>query len=360
MLEKPDLQDEKIIACLQDEYRLLVVHVAFLPLGADRNTAVYRVVTDDETPYFVKLRRDAFDETAVALPKFLSDQGIVQIIAPLATKTGQLWASLDVFKVILYPFVEGHNGYEVALSERHWGDFGTALKRIHTAIVPPALIRRIPQETYSPQWREIVKTFLARVENDAFADPVAVKLAAFLKAKRDEILDLVGRAERLAQALQARSPEFILCHSDIHAGNILIGTNGAFYIVDWDEPILAPKERDLMYIGGGLLASGITPQEEETLFYRNYGQTQIDPIALAYYRYERIIQDIAVFCEQIFLTNEGGEDREQSLQYLTSNFLPNSTIEIAYKSDKTLRGKGQALIQQATSAVGGLAVLKSA
>jgi spectinomycin phosphotransferase len=335
MLEKPDLQDEKIIACLRDEYGLLVVQVAFLPLGADRNTAVYRVVADDETPYFLKLRGGTFDELAVALPKFLSDQGIVQIIAPLATKTGQLWAKLDAFKTILYPFVEGHNGYEVGLSDRHWVDFGTALKRIHTAAVPPALIRRIQQETYSPQWREIVKAFLARVEDDVVDDPVAVKLATFLKARRDEILDLVGRAERLAQALQAQSREFILCHSDIHAGNILIDANDAFYIVDWDDPILAPKERDLMSVGAGLMGAGHSSQEE-ALFYRGYGQTQVDPIALAYYRYERIIQDIAVFCEQIFLTNEGGADREQSFQYLTSNFLPNGVLEIAYKSDKSL------------------------
>jgi len=337
MLEKPDLQDEQIIACLQDEYGLLVVQVAFLPLGADRDTAVYRVVADDETPYFVKLRRGVFDETSVALPKCLSDQGIGQIIAPLATKTGRLWASLDAFKVILYPFVEGHNGYEVNLSDRHWVDFGTALKSIHTALVPPALIRRIQLETYSPQWREIVKTFLERVEDDAFDDPVAVRLAAFLRARRDEILDLVGRAERLARALRARSLEFILCHSDIHAGNILIDANAAFYIVDWDNPILAPKERDLMFIGGGQGFAGHTPQEEETLFYRGYGQTQIDPIALAYYRYERIVQDIAVYCKQIFLTNEGGKDREQSFQYLASNFVPNGVLEIAYKSDQTLR-----------------------
>jgi spectinomycin phosphotransferase len=337
MLEKPDLQDEKIVACLQDDYELLVVQVAFLPLGVDRNAAVYRVVADDETPYFLKLRGGAFDELAVALPKFLSDQGIVQIIAPLATKTGQLWANLDAFKTILYPFVEGHNGYEVNLSDRHWVDFGTALKRIHMAIVPPALIRDIRQETYSPRWRELVKTFLERVEDDAFDDPVAIKLAAFLKARRDEILDLVGRAERLARVLQARSPEFILCHSDIHAGNILIDANDAFYIVDWDDPILARKERDLMFVGGGLMGAGHGPQEEEALFYRGYGQTQIDPIALAYYRYERIIQDIAAFCEQIFLTSEGGEDREQALKYLTSNFVPNGVLEIAYKSDKTLR-----------------------
>ena len=52
MLEKPDLQDEHIIACVQDAYGLCVAHVAFLPLGADRNTAVYRVVADDDTPTF--------------------------------------------------------------------------------------------------------------------------------------------------------------------------------------------------------------------------------------------------------------------------------------------------------------------
>src|SRR4051794_27073882 len=105
MLEKPDLQDEKIITCLRTEYGLLVVQVTFLPLGADRNAAVYRAVAADETPYFVKLKRGVFDETSVALPKFLSDQGIVQIIAPLVTKTGQLWTSLDAFTVLLYPFV---------------------------------------------------------------------------------------------------------------------------------------------------------------------------------------------------------------------------------------------------------------
>jgi spectinomycin phosphotransferase len=337
MLEKPDLQDEHIIACVQDAYGLSVAYVAFLPLGADRNTAVYRVVADDNTPYFLKLRGGDFDETSVAFPKCLSDQGIQHIIVPLTTTTGQLWASLDNFRMILYPFIEGRNGYEVNLSDRHWSEFGTALKRLHTAEVPPAIIRCIRRETYSPQWRNIVKTSLERIEDDTFDDPVAVKLAAFLQAKRDEVLDLVGRANRLAQVLQSQSPECIVCHADIHAGNILIDVNDALYIIDWDTLTFAPKERDLMYIGGGLMGGGRTPQEEETLFYRSYGHTQIDPIALAYYRYERIIEDIAVFCEQLFLTDDGGDDREQSFKYLTSNFLPNSTIEIAYTSDKTQR-----------------------
>ena len=337
MLEKPNLLDEKHITCLQNAYGLLVNRIDFLPLGADVNTAVYRVVAEDDKAYFVKLRRGAFNKTSVALPKLLSEQGIEQIIAPLASSTGQLWANLEAFKVILYPFIEGQDGYEVNLSDRHWGQFGTALKRFHSAAIPSALVSRIREEKYSAQWREIVKFFLARVEIDSFDDPTAVKLAAFLNSRREEILDLVARADRLALALQVQSPEFIVCHSDIHAGNILVGANDALYIVDWDEPILTPKERDLMYIGSGLLGDWYSAAEEETLFYQAYGQTQIDPTAIAYYRYERIVQDIAEFCKQLLLSNDGGEDRERSLHYLKSNFLPNSTIDIAYQSDKTAR-----------------------
>jgi spectinomycin phosphotransferase len=334
MLEKPDIKDEKIIACLLDEYGLSVVQIAFLPIGADRNTAVYRAVADDEIPYFVKLRRGVFDETTVMFPKFLNEQGIAQIIAPLGTKKGQLWVNMEAFKLILYPFVEGYGGFDVDLLDHHWVVFGKALKRVHTAVVPPEITKRIPQETFSPRWREIVKTFLERVMHDVFDDPVAVKLAAFLRARRVEILDLVGRAEWYALALQAQTLDFILCHSDIHAGNILIGANDALYLVDWDDPIYAPKERDLMFIGGGLGGGGHTPQEEKVLFYQGYGQTQIDPTALAYYRYERIIQDIAVYCEQLLLTDEGGEDREQSLRYLQSSFLPKGVLEIAFKTDE--------------------------
>jgi spectinomycin phosphotransferase len=336
VLEKPDLQDEKIIAGVQAEYGWRVAAIAFLPLGADLNTAVYRATADGGTSYFLKLRSGSFDETSVALPKCLSDQGSAHIIAPLATRTGQLWANLDNFKVILYPFVEGRNGYEVDLSDRHWIEFGAALKRIHSTTVPPALINRIQRETYSPRWRAIVKSFMARIETDSFEDPVAARTAAFLHSKRAQVLDLVERTEQCARALHAHSPEFVLCHSDLHAGNILIAADGAFYLVDWDTPILAPKERDLMYPGGGQFGDARTPDEEERWFYRGYGQTPLDRNALAYYRFERIVEDIAVYCEQLLLSNDGGADREQALRYLISNFLRNGTIEIAHRADTTL------------------------
>jgi spectinomycin phosphotransferase len=335
MLDKPDFPDDKIIACLQAEYGLPIVQFTFLPLGVDLSTAVYQAITHDETAYFCKLKRGPFNDISVEIPKFLSEQGISQIIPPLTTKAGRLRAELDEFNLILYPFVTGTSGYEVALTEPQWADFGLALKRIHTAVIPPTLITHIEKETFAPEWRQKCRQIIARLDEETFADPVTIQLADLLRSHRPLILDLIARAEQLAQVMVSRSLAFVLCHSDIHPGNLLIDTQGNLFIVDWDYPVLAPKERDLMFVGGGQGFVGCTAQTEERLFYRSYLPAQVDPIALAYYRYERNVIDIAVAYEQILSSKQDGEDRAQVLEYLKYSFLPDCHIDIAYKSDQT-------------------------
>lgn len=335
MLEKPDLSDEAIISCLQAEYGMQMVDIAFLPVGGDLSTAVYCAVADDATPYFCKLRRDVFDEISVEIPKYLSEQGIAQIIPPFTTKTGELWAKLDTFRLVLYPFVEGTSGYEVELSERQWADFGAALKRAHSAFIPSVLRRKIRQESYSPEWRERCRHVIYRLDRETFNDPITVDMAVFLSPKREMILEAVERAENLAGALASRPMEFVLCHSDVHPGNLFIDTKGSLFIVDWDYPMLAPKERDLMFIGGGQGFMPYIAEQEEMLFYRGYGKSQLDPLALAYYRYERGITDIAVECERVLSNALVEQDRAKALAILQLYFLPGCTIEMAYKSDKT-------------------------
>lgn len=72
-----------------------------------------------------------------------------------------------------------------------------------------------------------------------------------------------------------------------------------------------------------------------TAVYEGYTQTKINQDAIAYYRFERIIQDIADYCEYIFLSDEGGDDRMQCFEHLQPVFLPNGAIERAYDSYNT-------------------------
>ena len=334
MLEPPDLSLDELAGGVRHAYGLQVRQIAFLPLGADVNTAVFRLSAGGED-YFLKLRSGAFDETSVALPAFLRQQGNAHIIPIIPTAAGALWTRHGTYTVILYPFIEGRDGYSVKLSAEQWRAFGAAFKHIHSAVVPAQLLERIPVEQYSPAARDAVLATLNRLGEISLLDAITRDLIALLREKQDAIIDLVSRAGRLARALKSQSPAFVVCHSDIHAGNILVDGAGHLFIVDWDNPIRAPRERDLMFFGGGQGFAGHSAQAEEALFYAGYGDVEINQAALAYYRYERIVQDIAAFCDAL-LTSEGeGEDRRQSLRWLKGNFDAGGTLEVAHAADRS-------------------------
>ena len=94
----------------------------------------------------------------------------------------------------------------------------------------------------------------------------------------------------LGRALCDRSLPLVPCHADIHAGNVLVDARGRLHLLDLDTLLLAPRERDLMFIGAGV--AGHWRDAQETIwFYEGYGPQQPDAQAMAYYRCERIVAD---------------------------------------------------------------------
>ena len=84
MLQEPDLSTDVLAAQVQAEYGLEAVDLAFLPLGADYNTAIYRFRAG-QSDYFLKLRSGAFDPLTVLIPHTLWRQGVPGLIPPLET-----------------------------------------------------------------------------------------------------------------------------------------------------------------------------------------------------------------------------------------------------------------------------------
>ncbi len=339
MLEKPAISDASIIQCLFDHHNMTVTRLDFLPLGADRNTAVYRAESAGGD-YFVKLRSGSIDETTVLVPKLLHDRGIRQVIPPLASKSGALWTPLEDFQMILYPFVEGKNGFERAVTASNWVELGEVLKHIHTTALPRRLRERLQREAFSSFYRSKVRQHQAYVDTSPVLDPVASELAAFMREQRAVITALAEHAERFAELLRMESLPFVLCHADIHVGNMHITPTGALYIVDWDTMTLAPKERDLIFPGMGLGTSeNITVEAQTAYFYEGYGRTDVNLTALAYYRCERIVQDVHEYCEQILFTLGDSADRAEGLRQFRSQFEPGAVVEHAFRAVDNLRSK---------------------
>jgi spectinomycin phosphotransferase len=65
------------------------------------------------------------------------------VLAPLRARDGALSVAAGGATLILYPFAEGRNGFEVALAARQWVALGQAMKRIHEAELPSAIARML-------------------------------------------------------------------------------------------------------------------------------------------------------------------------------------------------------------------------
>jgi spectinomycin phosphotransferase len=126
------------------------------------------------------------------------------------------------FDWMLYPFFEGANGFERALSDAQWSALGAALGAIHRTELPRAA-RKHPRERYAHQWREGVRRYQRRFINGLTGDAIVQRFFAFWEAarRRDRHHRLPQRAARLHPAGAAAA--LVPCHADIHAGNVLLG-----------------------------------------------------------------------------------------------------------------------------------------
>lgn len=332
---KRKIDQSHIIDCLNTNYGIAVDTLTFLPLGADINASVYKAETCDGETYFLKLKYGHHSDISVTLLAWLQTSGIQQIIPPIKTIDSKLTQYIHDFTLTVYPFVDGKNGFCCHLTDDQWVVLGKVLKQVHELDVPPSIKDQIMKETYPSKWREAVRSLDAHVDKDLGRDETTLKMQRFMEEHKAIIHRLVNRSEALNQMVQKQNPKFVLCHSDIHGGNVLIDENGAIYIVDWDEPIMAPKEHDLMFIGGGV-ANVWNDLREEEFFYKGYGSPNINKVILAYYRHERIVKDIVEYSQALLLVSAGGEYRLEMYKQFTDMFKPNGVVDIAFKTDEGL------------------------
>lgn len=329
MIEKPDIRDERIISALREHYSIPAVSVEFLPIGNDASAWAYRVNTENQSVYFLKIRKEIANPAGFLVPRFLQDHGIEQALAPLPTQNYELWSRVKDFFFILYPFVTGKEAMKVGMTDTQWTEFGSILKQIHITELPGNISQSVRRETFMPKWSSPAKMLHEQVNTQNYGDPYQKELATFWKGNNETIQTLIERTEMIGQHLQQMDLEFVLCHADIHTANILITPNQDMFIVDWDDTLLAPKERDLMFVFG----EDTIPTRGEQMFFDGYGNVKINQIALAYYRYEWCVQEIGDFGERVFLTKDSGEStKRDSVEGFMKLFSQDDVVENAFNT----------------------------
>lgn len=320
MIEKPSITDKKIVSDLQQHFSIPVVGIEFLPLGWDAWS--YRVDAENKA-YFLKVRKGLPNPAGILLPRYLSDQGIKQVMAAFPSAKDELWEKVGDFYFILYPFIVSRQVMGVGMSDTHWVEFGSILKQLHTAKLPPKILNEMKREIFVPPRLEWIKEIHAQVKMHKYDDPFQKEVAEFWLENYSTISLILERTEILVKQMQEAKVKFVPCHGDVHTGNLLITEDDKIFLVDWEDTRLAPKERDLIFLPGDL------GTREEELFFQGYGAPEIDPLAQAYYRHHWCIEDMG-FAEHIFTTEDVGEKtKRDAIFWFKHLFAKGSSIETA-------------------------------
>lgn len=223
----------------------------------------------------------------------------------------------------------------LAAAETHYGISVSALTFLPlgndsaTSVYRVQAAQMLPQESFTPSRRNLIPALEAAVHRQHFGSDVESEFAAVWQAHAEEIRTVVERADPLAGRLRQDAAPLVLCHADMHPWNLLIDDARQLWLVDWDETVLARKERDLMFLVGGIGGDRVGPHET-ACFFEGYGETEIDAAALAYYRCAWAVQDIAAYGEQIlFLPDLGEESRREAVQDFKSLFAPGRIVSLA-------------------------------
>ncbi|HEY7350602.1 MAG TPA: aminoglycoside phosphotransferase family protein [Ktedonobacterales bacterium] len=330
MREKPSIQEKDLRACLQEQYHLSAATLEFLPLGLDSRSGVYRVVSEQGTPYLLKARAGSFYEPSCLVPRSLRDQGIASVVAPLPTQRNALWTQAGEWTVIVYPFIEGETGWNPGMTDGQWRAAGTTLKQIHGAMLPAEGVPSLRKEAFDPtEYARWVRSFATQQARAEGGSRVEQALRACWVAHQPTIQAAVTSLETLADVLQRRSGPRVICHADLHPGNMIRDQTGQVFVIDWEDVMLAPKERDFLFVGEPP-ADG-SAGEDTAPFFQGYGQTEIDWIALTYYRWERVITDLIEDAGQVFFRDDLGEEsRADAVQRFSDTFAAGYQVDVAW------------------------------
>jgi spectinomycin phosphotransferase len=326
MLEDPGLDRDELAAELGDGFGIAANAFRFVP-GYDQAAAAYEVTAADGR-WFAKVRFGSFANAPLEVPRALLDAGVTDVLAPVRARDGGLVHPMAGHRaMVVYPFVAGHDAVETGLTQAQWRQFGHALRAVHDSDLPERLAARLPSETFGLISAGAVREALALARRPPVVSIAGERLAAALAERSDRILAIIEGAQDLGTELRQRTFDRVLCHADIHAANLLVADDGRVYLVDWDGAMLAPRERDLLFVIGSRIARDVLPHEE-AWFFEGYGEATVDRDAIVYYRYERILEDIGAIGDSVLRNPEFSEEsRAAEVRIFEAFFEPGGMLE---------------------------------
>lgn len=324
------IDKEKFIQAIQQGYGFEIANIEFLLRGWGGDC--YLVETKKGERYFLKVHDDAtYMGTAVTsrdfylplMDELFSKRILPRIPHPIKTLDNNYRLGVGSNELVLTNFIEAELVGFGHLPDNVLAQLAEAVGILHRC---KALIE-IPHpliEQFEISFEADLLWSIDDLDKSSSDDSPGKRLLKnTLLPYKNKTLDSLQRLKDLQRYAKSTNKAMVICHTDLHGGNLMMDDQGNLYILDWENALIAPPEHDLFFFTGDERFWDIFLPPYE----RQFGPVSIDTEVLRFYYYRRTLEDIAGFVFRILL-GDGGEDRDrEDIEWLKGNLTDLENIE---------------------------------
>lgn len=317
---------------VREDFGIDLVALGPVGHGADDAAELWRGVATDGRAYAVKLSGSG-TPAGLLLSAHLARRGVAGVPAPVLSQHGQPWAVREGRRLSVGPWVSDDRALAGGMTAARWSAYGALLAAVHAAEITDEVAEILPREGHM---HEHMRSAAGRLQ-DALASPADALASSFVvEWHRDaggaRVSTLLAHADRLGPLLRSREAPALICHGDPHLGNLLVGKGDGVWLVDWDDAVLAPRERDLMFVLDGVLAFAPVTAQEQAWFFDGYGPAHVDSDRLAYYRCVRALEDVIDPATWVLDATRSEPERREALDIVRGVLSPRGLVRLALTS----------------------------
>lgn len=304
---------QKIIQAIQQGYGLDIINIEFMLRGFGGDC--YRANTRSGISYFLKLHDPVENQMMAAssrafylpLMQQLHTKGILpNIPQPLPTLQGALSLGIGTNELVITNFIEGQLVGFGKLPERVLIQLAEIVGILHVSIAELEFEHPFIEQFEIVFEHDLLKSFDTLTTLDASATSGQLLLRDSILPHKTQILAHLKYLKELQAYVKSANKPKVVCHTDLHGGNLITDSEGNLHILDWENAMIAPPEHDMIFFAReDNFKMTFWPH-----YIRKFQTASIDPEILRFFFYRRGLEDIADFILRI-LRRDGSPKRDQ-------------------------------------------------
>lgn len=320
MKTEPTIDKTALVETVRREYGPEIERLTFVPVGWVAYCYIADCVGGER--YFLKLDNNSGEIPYAAsnrdfylpLTYELCTQRILPHVAcPVRTRTGQFTASFAEYVLILFDWIEGETVGFGDLSDDILMKLARLVGILHKSASQIELEHPFYERFDIAFEDNLVNSFdvLEHItSNDRWGKR---ELRELFLPRQDEILDHLRRLKELQTLAKATGKEMVVCHTDLHGGNLMTDAQGNLYILDWENAMIAPPEHDLFFWAG----YDYFWDSFLLIYEREFGPASLDSDVFGFYYYRRNLEDLIDLALRILYRSTDYEQDGEDLHWVS-------------------------------------------